>query len=234
MNDDQQHFPTPERIQRRALALTCVAYRANMELDHDAKHAAEGILGLREWLSNAPDVRNELEQSELEAVETQLGEMTQQQVRDGTWRAEGIAALGWALSVDDFPDFQVSGNGPAIARALGFLSTPLPPAPARRADDELTTQQRRQFSIHWRLREFQLRRESINYLKTATTGWIAHLMDITDLPLSANDLAIDGAPIALADPDRIAHCLSIARERHHAMNWLVGEAPLYSDVDTST
>jgi hypothetical protein len=48
------------------------------------------------------------------------------------------------------------------------------------------------------------------------------------------DLAIGDRPITEADPAEVRRCQSIAMERHQAANWLLGDAEIYSEADTST
>jgi hypothetical protein len=51
---------------------------------------------------------------------------------------------------------------------------------------------------------------------------------------AGRDLAVGGAPIATAPQEAVLIAGSIALERHHAIAWLVGDTPLWSEVDTST
>jgi len=87
--------------------------------------------------------------------------------------------------------------------------------------------------VHWRLREFSLRRGTVDLERFARESWFGGF-DLERIPLVAGDLAIGGVAIANADPNKVRACGSIAMERHQAINWLLGQCPVYSEVDTST
>ena len=54
------------------------------------------------------------------------------------------------------------------------------------------------------------------------------------LEIIDRDLAVDGVRIDKLEYPRFRQSLSIAQERHQAFNWLLGFAPIYSQVTTDT
>lgn len=92
----------------------------------------------------------------------------------------------------------------------------------------------RLFSIHWRLVDWRVSPKAIDFAEVARRSTFGLVTD--DAMLLDGDLAIVGSPIAKAPRDAIGMTESIARERHQAGNWLVGDQPAqrYSDVGTDT
>jgi hypothetical protein len=92
--------------------------------------------------------------------------------------------------------------------------------------------QKRLLAVHWRLRQYSLLPGAMGFRTFARTGW--RPFDLAGVPLAGDDLALGGRAIADTDaePRRIAE--STARERHQAINWLLGDHPVYSRVDLST
>ncbi len=93
--------------------------------------------------------------------------------------------------------------------------------------------ERRLLAIHWRLRDFSLGPRTMDFREFSRTAWMGPF-ELEGIPLAGNDLAIGGEPIEQADPEQVHESQSIALERHHAINWLMGQTWVYSQVDTST
>lgn len=97
----------------------------------------------------------------------------------------------------------------------------------------------RVFSVHWRLQEFSLSRELIDFRSVAKKAWFGPL-DLTGLPLVNTggmfrrrpDLAVRGKPLTDLAEQELLTCARIAEERHRAMTWLA-KGGVYSEVDTS-
>lgn len=235
IEDDGVHpWPNPDRVLRRALALSAVACRSFMEQESDRNYAADMVIRIRGWIEEVGLV-DDLEPAEREMISTPLGELTSKQAVDGSWRSEGLYVLCWALHAQELlPHDQIVAPGDA-SEAIGFLH---PEALAGggatlRTRIELDGFDRRQLALHWRFRDFSLRSASMDFgAFVRNCAWAE--LEIDPALLADGDLAIDGKRIDRVDPARVRECLSIAGERHRAINWLRGWDPIYSEVDTST
>ncbi|HEY1065138.1 MAG TPA: hypothetical protein VGE52_03480, partial [Pirellulales bacterium] len=87
--------------------------------------------------------------------------------------------------------------------------------------------------MHWRLRDFALHPQAMNFTEFSKRSWIGEF-DLAGFEIVNDDVALQGVPIAEADAELVDVCRSIARERHLAINWLLGESEIYSETDTST
>ena len=229
--------PTPQRVAQRACAMAAVCARALLEMEDTADPAVEQTLGrVRQWIADV-GLRDELEPDEAELLHFQLGAAPQQQALDATWRLEGLAVLAWALGFIDLPPHDVQIDPGKMLPAMGFLNVDRTRAllanPTLRPSDELKALQDRMFALHWRLRNFRLKPEAMNFREFARTAWFGPL-DITGLPLAEDDLAIVGEPISRADQNAVMGAMSSAQERHQAINWLCGGTEVYSETDTPT
>jgi hypothetical protein len=88
-------------------------------------------------------------------------------------------------------------------------------------------------AVHWRLREFELARTSLDFGQLARDWWFGPV-DLAGIPLADNDLALGGRPILFADDALRQRCHAAIQARHRAINWLCGHHTLFSRVDTST
>jgi len=102
-----------------------------------------------------------------------------------------------------------------------------------REETELAESADRLFAIAWRLDEFLLTRAAIDFRDFASRASFGPL-SLAGVPLVDGDLAVAGAGIADAAPDEVRSCMSVVAERHRAINWLIGDAELYSEVRTDT
>src|SRR5205807_267987 len=106
---------------RRALVLSAVACRGN--IDHGAGNAEAGSLRDRmlDWIAFL-DMQEEIEPREAALLKAPLWSLTQRQVIDATWQAEGLAVLAWALKRLDLPKHDEKVDPYAVTDALDFLS----------------------------------------------------------------------------------------------------------------
>lgn len=235
LEDDEYEPPTVERVRRRAWALCGVIYRSFLETFEDAADAATGHSRLLNWI-DAIDLRDEFETAEWNLINGDLGTLDQQTIINGTWRSEGLAVLAWALGAFELPPHDQTCDPRQVTGSVFFLADD---ALARADELQLRTPEALsrfgeiQLALHWRLRDFSLRPEAMNFREFPKTAWFGSI-DLSSLPFAEEDLAIQGQPIAKADPDLVRFCSSIASERHQAINWLEGWDKIYSEVDTST
>jgi len=234
--DDEFTPPAPERVCRRAFVLAAVACRASLEEAPQDPDAIATYARLQEWLARE-DLRQEFEATEWEAVACPLGALKERDAIDMSWRSEGLVVLAWALQRAELPPHDRQADGPAVGDAIGFLcegaARDLIGDPRLRSDDELWWLVELTLAVHWRLREYSLRPEPIDFVDFARKCPWAD-MPLEDLPIIGGDLAIRGMPISEAPEDLLRECTSIARERQQAANWLVGHEEQYSQVTCDT
>lgn len=141
-----------------------------------------------------------------------------------------------ALKRFDMPSHDELVNPQALIRSLGFqdavLARELLAAPILRPADELEVMRKQLLGLHWRLRNFSLRPEAMDFLAFSKNCWFGHF-DISPFRLIDNDLAVGDFPISDAPEDLVQRSSSCAMERHQAINWLT-EGGIYSETDTST
>lgn len=123
-----------------------------------------------------------------------------------------------------------------MAQSLGFLldleETALS-SPKIRSESELEALGNRLFTLHWRLRQYSLDGRRMNFKEFARTASFGPL-PLEGLRLGKQDLEIRGLPLFQASEKLWREVLSITRERHQAINWLLGHDPIYSMVTTDT
>jgi hypothetical protein len=216
-------------VAKRALVFSALTYRANIERWRDGARQQAHLLA---WLSLA-QLTAEVEPDEERVLKSPVGTLDPQDRINLTWRAEALAVLAWALGMMEMPAHDEQCPAPPIAEAFGLLkpSPNILAAPRLRTPDELAWYAERAFALHWRLRQFSLDGEAMDFAAFAPTADFGPL-EIEGLPLLDRDLAIRGRPLARSDDWR--EVLSITVERHQAANWLLGEASLYSEVSTDT
>ena len=232
--EDDGEVPPPDarRVVRRAQVMAAVIARAFLE--HVPKEQGN-LSSLWEWLDRH-ELWEEAEPGERDLIRTDRAMIPPQAAIDGTWRAEGLAVLAWALGAYDLPAHDVQADPQHVTDAVGLFADPLPAAmtsPALRAEGELQWQGDRLLGVHWRLRDFSLRPVAMDFTAFAASCWFGSF-DLTGIATLEQDLAIEGRPISKADPDAVRRATSIALERHQAINWLRGYGRVYSQVDTST
>jgi hypothetical protein len=102
-----------------------------------------------------------------------------------------------------------------------------------RSPAELEAMQKHLLGVHWRLRDYSVQPRQMDFAAFSRRCWFGSF-DLMGLRLVDGDLAIGGVPIHRAAPADLGRTSSIAVERHHAINWLCGQATLYQDVHTAT
>lgn len=227
--------PDGPAVLRRALALFSVAARAAMETDASRTDAAEWQARMLDWLRRT-GLEAALEPDEARLLQAPPGSLTDAEVRDASWRAEGVYVLAWALGRHPPLPHDRLADPNDLAGPIGFLDEDVlsrPEAPTLRAEHEIDGFLARQLAVHWRLREYALRPGPMDFAAVVADGGWARL-DIDEAALLERDLAIDGDTIDRAEPDAIVRCTSIASERHRAASWLAGADPVYSRVENIT
>ncbi len=181
-------------------------------------------------------IGDELEPDEWKVLQRPPGALDQRAQIDATWRLEGLAVLAWALGRFELPAYDQLVHPQALIRSLGFLdaeaSRQLLADPSLRAPAELEALRKQLLGLHWRLRDFTLRPQAMDFRAFARDCWFGPL-DITPFRLIGDDLALDEYAISDAPEDVFQSALSSAMERHKAVNWLMSGGT-YSQADIST
>lgn len=229
-DDEEPEPPDAARVLRRAYCLGAVAMRGVVE-DEPRDEARALVERARAWLAKHAFDR-ELEDAERALLAAPVGEAERRAVVNAGWRSESLCVLAWALGGIEMPAHDEQVDPAEVSSAIGFLDEPQA-APRLRPRAEIEWMARRLLGIHWRLRDFSLRPKAMDFAAFARKNWFGGF-DLEGIALAGGDLAVGGKPIAEADARRVGACHCIAVERHQAINWLEGQAALYSDVDTST
>lgn len=237
LEEDDVQFdpPTLQQVVRRAWALSCVIYRAFLEKFDDLGEAAVGQSNILTWIDDL-NLQDEFEPFEWELIQADIGEVSEQDIINGTWRTEGLVVLAWALGRFEVPRHDEMAHPREVVDSLLFLEENAPEEAEQwqlRSEDELERFAELQLALHWRMRDFSIRPEAMNFREFPKTAWFGNI-DLSPIPMAGDDLEVDGVPIAEAPGEMIQLCSSIAQERHQAINWLQGYGEVYSEVDTST
>jgi hypothetical protein len=228
--------PSAHRVARRALALTALTVRAILEQDAENPSALATLRDVLEW-SEALNLADELEPEEAEIVALPLGALPPQGQIEATWRLEGLVVLAWALERYPLPAHDALVELSPLWQSLGLLdverANALVANAQLRSREEIHRLRQRLFALNWRLREFRIRRKAIDFAAFAQTAWFGPL-DLGDLPLVENDLAVGGVRLDQADEDLLGSTQSATHERHHASNWLWEGPERYSEVIVAT
>lgn len=227
--------PGPQRVALRALVLAAVSCRGLIEEDSPNPRAESLRKKVREWLEQIGAIE-EVEAREGRLLATRLGELSSVEELDASWVSEGAAVLAWALERAELPSFHEPFRPADVARCLGFLEPRDATAafePSLREPEEIEWLANHYLTVHWRLRQFGLDGEPMDFRAMIDQcSWGPLTAD--GLSFLEADLAIGSLPIAKQDPDVLHAVRSIVQERHQALNWLLGEEALYSEVTTDT
>jgi len=235
--EEEPEPPTAQRVAQRALALVAVTARALLEQEDAKDPMVEARRQqLLDWVGTL-GVSDELEPDEWKVLQRPAGSLDQQAALNATWRLEGLGVLAWALKRFELPPYdQLVDPGPLL-HSLGFLNEEtarsLLQAPELRTSEELDEMGKQLLGLHWRLRDFTLRPQAMDFAKFAREAWFGP-MDITPFQLVDGDLGLAGKAISKAPREIFQRSISSAMERHQAINWLHGYSRVYSETDTST
>ncbi len=229
--------PTAARVARRAVALMMLSGRAVLERDHGKSDLIDANYDkLQEWIAET-GVSGEFEKWERDALRKRPGELDRQAAINAMWRIEGLEVLAWALGKHPLPRYDAMSSVDDVWAALGFMradaTTELLATATLRPAEELDAVRRQFLAYHWRLRQFGLKPEKMDFRAFAATCWFGGF-DHTPFDLIDDELALGGKRLDEADADLFGLCQSIAVERHRAANWLCWGPTVYSNADAST
>ena len=236
MTDDPElNAPSAQRVAKRALVLAAVTCRSAIEGDAGDPNARRFQRDIIEWLGEL-GIRTEAEESELQLLETELGSLPERSQIDASWRSEGLGVLAWALGRSGLPSYERSVVAPDVAEDLGFMrdsARELLDSAQLRTPDDLQKLADVYFTLHWRLRQFSMDQKPMDFVTFSKECWFGPL-ETDGLSLVGGDLGVEGRPLSDLPEDGWRYCLSIARERQQAANWLLGTDEVYSEVSCDT
>ena len=236
--DEVEHAPPDaQRVARRTLCLAAIAGRGLLEVEEMPPEQAESNRKrLLTWVGELA-LEDELEAQELQCLQQPIGSFSQQAAVDASWRLEGLGVLAWALGKFEVPAYDQLVDAGTLLPAVGFLDPNHAPAllasPALRSAEELRKLKNQCFALHWRLRDFQLKPQAMDFRAFARESWFGPL-NVSSVRFCENDLALGDRPISKASAEEFQKALSTANERHRAINWLVVGGASYAETDTST
>lgn len=226
--------PPAPRVARRALALCAVACRSQLE-PHAGDAEARAIHdGVRTWLA-AAGVDDEMEDDERRIVATPLGQLSREDATAAGWRGEGAATLAWGLGRWTLPAIDAPVDAADVARQLDWLGDD--PQGFRdslrlRARTDVVQLAEMLEVAQWRLAR-ALGGEPAVSLRNFDAGTFAWPREVERLAFGAGgDLAVGGQALAAAPEHARRLALRIVVERRRAVNWLAGQNPVYSSVET--
>ena len=238
-DDGEADPPTPERVAARAFVLTAVVARASMEkaFQEEADPTIEeDRLAVIRWVKSL-GIRDELEPQEWKVLERPVGKLENRDLLNAHWRVESLTMLAWALGRYSMPEYDELTDLDGVIDAMGLLdeeaSAALLKDPKLRSPEELETMQDHQLALHWRVRDYSLQQEPMDFVEFSKNSWFGGF-DLERFRVINGDLAIDDVEICKAGPDEVNTVQSIVMERHLAINWLVGDSEIFSEQDTST
>ena len=227
--------PTPTRVYARALVLAAVVARGFLEQDAGNPDAEQLRLRVRSWLTFV-GASTEVEPKEQALLQAPLGTVPPQQAGEASWRCEGLAVLAWALGQFELPPYDQSVEPKSAADAVSYLQDEAKlgfQTASLRSSEEIAQAAAQAFAIHWRLRDFTLNPKALDFEQFARDAWFGPL-DVGRARFVDGDLAIGELSISEADEEDVEMCAEIIMERHQALNWLMGQNVLYSEVTADT
>ena len=156
-------------------------------------------------------------------------------VIDAVWRGEALGTLLWALQLVELPAYDQPFDADEVA------ATDLTEADLRDGDEiELERDSARLW--HWRARTTELqaaggvelpeRYANFDQL-IAATAMRGYEQGVLPAPMRG-DFRAYGKVYRHLSPEQHSEALSIAVERHHALNWLCGAGETWDDVPLDT
>ena len=156
-------------------------------------------------------------------------------VVDAVWRGEALGTLLWSLQLAELPPYDRPFE-PAEVAAIELE------APELRGGEEIELERESARLWHWRARTTGLQAAGAVELPEryatfdqliAATAMRGYEQGLLPAPMRG-DFRAYGKVYRHLTPEQHAEAHSIAVERHHALNWLVGEGASWDDVPLDT
>lgn len=227
--------PEPIQVAQRALILSAVVCRANIELYLDEEVREMYAEKIHEWLSDL-DLWAYLEPRELEIINSDFGELRESVRAEGTWYAEGLALLGWALQCCDFPAHDHKVNAFQITGSLDFLfpeASAILTNPNLRSQEQIQAAREWYYSLHCGLRQV-LHHHKVYYFPTWIDDYL-HCLEIDPGTVKyENGIGYAGNSLSEIDRDELDEWEYVIHHRHRASIWLVGTYESYTELPVDT
>ncbi len=216
----------------RTLALAAVACRGALERDGPQVQAYELHRQIHQWLIQV-GVDGEFEDAERQLFLQPLGTLSDTQRMTAALHGTATGVLGWGLKAVDLPEIDTEVDVLAVIDQLGWLNPQaaglLNTLRLRARTDMVALAEQLEVTQWWL-------EHSAAGSKPAS---LAHFKSVSD---SANATGmrlgpdgtpwIDGAPLTQASKERALQITLSVRTRRRALLWLLGQAELYSTIDT--
>jgi hypothetical protein len=156
-------------------------------------------------------------------------------VVDAVWRGEALGTLLWALQLAELPPYDQPFDAEQVA-AAGLEDAHL------RDAEEIELERDSARLWHWRARTTSLQAAGALELPAryatfdqliAATAMRGYEQGVLPAPVRG-DFRAYGKVYRHLEPAQHAEALSIAVERHHALNWLCGAGETWDDVPLDT
>lgn len=224
--------PEERQVLHRSWCLSAMVARAFID-ERPSQPTSIGINAqILPWIEHVR-CGSELEGWEAAALTATLGELEPAHRERASWFSEGVGVLAWALTRYDPPPYDVVADAQTVTSKLDFLDFAAPniqvglrPAP------ELQNAHRRALAIHWRLSQFEVNHQAIDFAAAPKSHPLLSSATVAELPLVDGDLMIGNHSISRAPADRVAQVGRIALERFRAFQWLMGDDAVFSRVTT--
>jgi Domain of unknown function (DUF4272) len=218
---DEPRRPEPAEVARRILVLSALCSRLRVELAEDGR--PEAVRGISDWL-RGHDLHESASLAELKLINTPLRKVARDDVKQYSWRTEACGILVWAVgrlraipAWDALvpPDMLVDALADAHGDPRAFVrQTRLRP------DAEIEAVRETATLWHWRTRmDGRAARQLI-----AETAHHAHAGGAIGAPIDGDFPAL-GRAFRELDEREARTVRSLAVERHHALNWIMGHSP---------
>ena len=183
-----------------------------------------------EWIEQL-NLSSEAEPKEIKILKTPLGDLSRKQTFDVSWEAESLSILAWALKKASLPVYDIPVDGLAIANTLGFIQEK--PKTVLHSPElldcieiasmcdylSILSRYQLQFSANKSLMDFE------DFFYSTFGSLPLDGFDFTD-----NDLEVRGGSICKPTKMQRRTTLNILKMRYRALNWLLGQHRLYSQV----
>jgi hypothetical protein len=229
------HPPEPIDIARRALILSAVVCRATLESYTDAEYKRQTAKDIHDWFDQL-ELWPYLEPVEEEIIRARFGKLPTSSQINATWYVEGLAILAWALRRADFPPHDQKVDPIAVTNALDFLNldaAKLVNSHRVRSQDVLQAAREWFYDLHCTLRCF-LHHKGDGRPGAGVRDYLKILEIDPNRVIDDGCVVVDGSSLCKVGRKRVEEFESIVRERHRAAIWLVGEDPVYTDLNVDT
>ncbi len=228
--------PSSLQVAKRCLVMMAISARAQLEqaghanasLNHRAQQIAAWLKGLH--------IDDALEPDDWTVLQSPISHLGSQDTLNAMWYLEGLAVLAWALGRSTLPAYDEMADASTLQAQLGFMeedqAKALLSTAKLRPPSELDGMQKHLFALHWRLREYRIQPQPMNFRAFLKECWFGPV-DVSLFRFVDNDLALGTHPIHEAPKTLFEQCVSTIMERHRAINWLHWGG-LYSETDTPT